>query len=848
MKPMLRTHLDTAAVFLLAGGLLAQAPGLERMYRWLPAQGPCVVSVVGDVNGDGLVDVVFGPNRSTGDVWLGGDARLQRHPQAMPYYAEYARALVLADFDGDGDLDVAMANEVPAYSSSSGMVRVLRNDGTGRFVASGPGTPLPSPTTVLAAADMDTDGDVDLVVGRAVWRNNGTGSFQANAFVFTSPGSYDATNAVTLADLDGDGDADAYFSNLFQPGYLPTTPPLSQDRVYRNDGQGVFTEVAAPSVVNGQTTLHTRACDFDLDGDLDLAQVTRSGALTHAWRLLRNDGALAFSQVWWQSLASNSRIEVASWNLDGRPDVAIYTGAYLLALVQLWPLNFAPASLPTATVASPLLLDFDQDQDTDYVEFPTVGNTDLRLVRNVGNSWVPAPAMPSTALPQQWYFDMADVNGDGALDIVWAPTTASTGRILLGDGDGAFTAAAAGDFGLQGISPGDLECGDIDGDGDPDILFGAYQSPVVNPPTSRLFRNVNGLFVNVPFPAVYGQFVRLSDLDGDADLDAVLVGYGTITVATNDGSGSFQSVPGSVPFNAYDPKFAHLADFDGDGDPDLIVEYGSSGTGTWLFRNIGNAMFQANATTLPFGLQCATDLDGDGDVDLLGASAAGTPMLLHRNTGSGTFVTQPFPALPGVGLPGSPFLDRKILPEDLDHDGRIDLVVADPWGQWQGTGQSMILWNQGWPNFTAVPSSELPVSGLPSGFFDFDTDGDRDLVLVAWQPTFVRSIHRHLAPRSLPRIGHLLDLDVRGRAAEPFILGFALARTWLSIPGYGALRLEPGSLQIAALGAFDAAGQAAFSAAVPNAPSLVGLALHWQALSGATPRLGNLLTTQLQAH
>lgn len=844
-------HRTAAAVLLLVGGAMAQAPGLERMFRWLPAPGPCLLTVVGDVNGDGRADVVQGPFRSAGDVWLGGaDASLQRLPQAMPYFAELARALVLADFDGDGDLDVAMVNELPIYGQSPvGMLRVLHNDGTGRFTAAVPGINMGygSASPLLAAGDLDADGDRDLVVYRRVWRNDGTGIFSLGSIELTRPFAQDLTNALTLADLDGDGDVDAYVSNMYQAAWTPTSPPFSEDRVFRNDGQGVLTEVASPGVVVGNATLDTRAHDFDQDGDLDLLQLTRAnptGTFTYAWRLLRNDGALAFTQVWWQALAAGTRIDVADWNGDGRADVAVYDGPTLVGFTQATTLQFVPANLPAAVAVAPVLFDIDQDFDTDCIVPSTDGFTEHRLLRNVGGAWAVAPLTPTVSVPQQWAMDMADVNGDGVPDIVWGSSSTDTGRILLGDGNGGFTPAAAGAFGQYLAHTADIECADVDGDGDPDILVGAYQAPVVNPPTSRLFRNVNGNFVVVPFPSVYGSVVRLRDLDGDADLDAVLVGYGTITVATNDGTGAFTAVAGSVPFNAYDPRFVHVGDFDGDADPDLLLEYGSSGSGTHLFRNVGNALFQHVATTLPFGLQCAADLDGDGDVDLLGASAVGAPMWLHRNSGTGSFVTQPFPALLGVNQQG---LVRKILPEDLDQDGRVDLVVADHAGQWQGQALSSILWNQGGLTFTAGPFEDLPYAGFPSGFADIDLDGDRDLVLLGWQPQFLRSIHRHLALRTLPRIGHTLDLDVRGRAAEPYVLAFALARTWLPIPGLGTLQLDPASLQVAALGAYDAAGLAPFSPAVPHAPSLVGLRLHWQALSGAVPQLGNLLTTELQA-
>jgi hypothetical protein len=842
----MKTCLTAAAMLHLAAGAMSQAPGLERLYRWLPAPGPGKLAAVGDVNGDGIADVVRGPNRSVGEVWLGnGDAKMHRPVLAFPYVEERVRAIVLADVDGDGDLDVAMLVEAVGYSLSTTSLSVLHNDGSGRFTSVVPPLPTGYPTTLLAAGDLDADGDQDLLVGPSViWTNNGTGVFQPSSTWLRIQTAQDSTNATALADLDGDGDTDAYISNIYQGSVFPGSPLVSRDRVFRNDGPGVFVEAPPPSVVEGNGTLATRAHDFDLDGDLDLVQLTRAGppaAFTFAWRLLRNDGLLTFTQVWWQAIPSSIGIDVAEWNGDGRADVAVRTTTGLVAFVQGSPLQFAPASLPAVTVGSPILLDVDQDLDTDYIE-PSIDDfADHRLVRNVGSGWAQAPLPPTTDLPQSWIVDLADVNGDGALDLVRGPIPGIPGELRLGDGNGVFVAAASGDLGLFSADGGDVECGDVDGDGDPDILVGARQAQVGSSPTSRLFRNDGGHLVAVSFPPVHANTVRLIDLDGDSDLDAVLVGHGQINVATNDGSGVFQAVIGSIQTNGHTPWFVQLADFDGDHDVDLLVEFLTFGVATTLFRNDGTAVFQAQATTLPLGLACAGDFDGDGDVDLIGPPVwAFSPLLLYRNDGTGAFVGHPFPALPRPGVSGREF---GILPEDLDQDGRLDLVITYGLGR----GQSTILWNQGGLSFVSSPLVDWPFWGYSNGFFDFDLDGDRDLMLLGGPAAFLRSTLRHLAPMTLPRIGRPFDLEVRGRATDPYVLGLAFARTRLPTPGFGTLQLDPTSLQVAGFGVLDGAGQARFAASVPNAPSLVGLVLHWQALSGTVPRLGNLLTTELQS-
>ena len=101
----------------------------------------------------------------------------------------------------------------------------------------------------------------------------------------------------------------------------------------------------------------------------------------------------------------------------------------------------------------------------------------------------------------------------------------------------------------------------------------------------------------------------------------------------------------------------------------------------------------------------------------------------------------------------------------------------------------------------------------------------------------------------LPGVGRTVDIDLWGRAAEPYILAYSFAKfpTPVPLPGWGPLWLDLGALQLFAYGYHDATGHVAFSTPVPNLPSMVGLELHWQALSGVVARLGNVETTRLLA-
>ena len=186
----------------------------ERTFRPLRSLGggsELTASVsLGDVNGDGALDVVVANGRHWPEqnrVYLNdGDAaftlaRRLGEEEAGSY------AVPLADFDGDGDLDVAVGNDRTRSL-------IFFNDGTGRFEA-GATFGTPSSTRSLTLADLNSDGHVDiLVVNRArqnfIFHGNGSGAFGKGTPFGAGD---DSTIDVVAADLDGDGDPDLVLAN-----------------------------------------------------------------------------------------------------------------------------------------------------------------------------------------------------------------------------------------------------------------------------------------------------------------------------------------------------------------------------------------------------------------------------------------------------------------------------------------------------------------------------------------------------------------------------------------------------------------------------------------------------------
>lgn len=189
-----------------------------------------------------------------------------------------------ADFDNDGDLDLAV-------SLKGGDVRLYRND-KGKFVNVGPALGLPASGPEMrgvAWGDYDNDGWIDLLGGATdpktlsvVFHNEGGKKFTdvAAELGLTIPGR--SARQTSWIDYDNDGDLDVYAANRIGPNAL-----------FRND-QGKFVQMfPGTGISDSRPTVGACWLDFDRDGDLDLFLANQSGATDSLWR---NDGD-SFSDV-----------------------------------------------------------------------------------------------------------------------------------------------------------------------------------------------------------------------------------------------------------------------------------------------------------------------------------------------------------------------------------------------------------------------------------------------------------------------------------------------------------------------------------------------------------------------
>jgi len=231
---------------------------------------------VGDVNGDGLPDIVIGNSGEKGQnfLWLNDkndpDNFIDATVTHLPQVNDATQFIALADLDGDGDLDMVVGNEVPPN-------RLLINDGNGVFSEKPGGLELlvPLETRMVLLFDVDGDNDKDIVFSNLTsnggdWEkdpqvriliNDGKANFKDET-KFRLPKNTFSSYASQYIDFDSDGDLDILIGTIEIPGFNPL-----QVRAYENDGKGHFTDITDKAIPNETVG---RAWDIavgDVNGD-----------------------------------------------------------------------------------------------------------------------------------------------------------------------------------------------------------------------------------------------------------------------------------------------------------------------------------------------------------------------------------------------------------------------------------------------------------------------------------------------------------------------------------------------------------------------------------------------------
>lgn len=214
---------------------------------------------------------------------------------------------------------------------------------------------------------------------------------------------------------------------------------------------------------------------------------------------------------------------------------------------------------------------------------------------------------------------IADVNNDGKLDIICPNAADKTLSVLTNDGSGGFKIASSPATGSDG-KPGSVIAVDIEHDGKPELICVNTGYPVAGTTLSVLTNGGNGFFKLASTPTIGRTPSGLvaTDCDGDGLEDLICANYldKNLWVLTNNGSGQFIYMA-TVTLGFY-PFILTAADFNGDGKLDLLCA-NNTGNTVVTFTNNGSGGFGSNATVVtsrPYDM-VAADINEDGKTDFV---------------------------------------------------------------------------------------------------------------------------------------------------------------------------------------------------------------------------------------
>ena len=388
-----------------------------------------------------------------------------------------ASGLALFDYDNDGDIDIYFLNGEPLKGSKFDVPpknALYRNEGNWKF------TDVTEQAHVgdtgyglgVAVGDYDNDGDLDIYLNNhgpnVLYRNDGSGTFtDVTVKAGVANGSHTGAGTCFL-DMDKDGDLDLYVSNYFDfsyekhrtgvadgyPVYIaPASYPAAADTLYRNNGDGTFTDVSKSAGVAEHASwgMGMVCGDYDNDGDTDI-YVANDGAGNF---LFQNDGTGKFEEM---GLMAGVAYDTHG---DGQGSMGVDFG------------------------------DYDNDGLLDFYVTSYQGQL-ATLYKNLGDNAFDdvtrlTGAGEGTVPNVTWGNSLVDFDNDGDRDIFVAcghlldnvelfddrSTYLATNVILMNTGDGKFTNVSkqSGDGMNVKLSSRGAGFDDLDNDGDVDVVI-----------------------------------------------------------------------------------------------------------------------------------------------------------------------------------------------------------------------------------------------------------------------------------------------------------------------------------------------------------------------------------------
>jgi hypothetical protein len=643
------------AVMCFLSPLSLRATGFQKLAQYPIASNGATAT--GDFNGDGKLDLVTvsqcSPtpcSNSTIAVALGNGRGGFQSPIVSPTSAFPVSGAVVGDFNGDHKPDIAFLSQPPGQLTPA--IAVALGNGHGIFGATKT-YPAAISTYTLISGDVNGDNKLDLVLSgnnMQVFLGDGDGTFLA------LPAAAGASAECVLADVNHDGKLDL-IGGFIQLG----------------NGDGTF---QAAQSISGPGNCPAVA-DFNGDGNFDLAVPSRNGEFSYPQNGVNlyfgnGDGTFHFPVFRWigHPAELGFALAVGDFNGDGKPDLLL-SGDEIDILLNRGNAAFGPP-VGYMSLGGLLVADLDGDRKTDLIFLrPIASDKDVAVPALAGPGG-------TFSLPPSYFLPggtgassimVGDLNNDGNLDIVEVNLQSPGWRAghlnrLLGNGDGTFRPAT--DTYTGGLDSYFGVVADLNGDGKLDVLVASGDSINV-----RLGLG-DGNFenpLNYPISGA-GLVVAVADFNGDGIPDVAVNTevYGPGMILLGDGDGTFRMGP-QLPAS-FDSLVA--GDFNGDGKQDLAVATSNS---VGIMLGNGDGTFQPISVLRTGYTQylLAADFNSDGKLDLaaVGTTTLGNTLVsLYLGNGDGTLQPTKNTWVRSGAFPGG------MVAADFNGDGKVDLAVS----------------------------------------------------------------------------------------------------------------------------------------------------------------------------
>ncbi|WP_435264044.1 T9SS type A sorting domain-containing protein [Tenacibaculum sp. nBUS_03] len=579
----------------------------------------------------------------------------------------------------------------------------------------------------IVSIDIDGDGDKDIVSASyddytVGWYENldGNGNFGVRKKIFIS-NSRKRISSIHVADINNDGYVDVLFSSN----------NANIIAWYKNkDGLGNFEfggQIASGINLKGVNSIFSQ--DIDGDGDLD---VLSSSFIADKVAWFENlDGLGNFgSQNIISTLSRPRSVLSEDMDGDGSMDVVIISNYITEWCKNLNGLgDFGPQNIiSTKNVSEIYIEDFDNDNDMDIVSASSVDNKIVWFENTNGlGNFGTEKIISTTAKNVQSIFSI-DIDNDGDNDIisafrddnkiVWFENT---------DGMGSFGTEEV--VSTNAIGAKLIFASDIDDDGDNDIISASiYDDKIV------WYKNINGLGEfeeqnRITQSVFKPESVFVADLDGDGDNDIISASWADDKIAWYEninGLGEFGNQK-IISTKADYVLSVFSTDIDGDGDMDILSASYKDNKIAWYENIDGKGNFGdqqiISSTEESANYVYAVDLDQDGDMDVITSSYNGIAWFMNQD-GFGQFSSR-------QKISSNNF--QRYAPYAADFDGDGDLDIAST-SRYSG-GNNELAWYEntdGQQTFThRVITTDIDAANSTFAT-DIDQDGDMDILAAAY--------------------------------------------------------------------------------------------------------------------